>query len=168
LLKARGVAVLLVTHDPDEALRMADRIAVMRAGRLEQIGSPHEVYQRPLNAFVGEALGEINEFAAVIADGCAETPLGPIAAEGMAEGARARVLVRPESIVLARDECAGAASLRVVGSRLVGAITQVDLCSSREPADVVRVAHLDGLAPTPGERVWARLRAPNLAVIVSD
>src|SRR6266700_1369442 len=62
LQRRLGITTVLVTHDQDEALTMADRIAIMRDGRLEQIGTPDEVYQRPVSRFIASFLGAANFF----------------------------------------------------------------------------------------------------------
>ncbi len=102
--KKLNVAFLVVTHDQDEALAMADRIAIMRAGRIEQLGAPGEIYARPRTKFVAGFVGETNFFEGrVIArDAHAiriETPDGviEIAHEGFS-GDHAIVSVRPERI----------------------------------------------------------------------
>ncbi|HEU4656957.1 MAG TPA: ABC transporter ATP-binding protein [Capillimicrobium sp.] len=64
-----GITFVVVTHDQEEALTMADRIAVMRDGRIEQIGAPDELYERPATRFVAGFLGEANEFPAPAGDG---------------------------------------------------------------------------------------------------
>ena len=64
LHRSLGVTVIYVTHDQDEAMTMSDRIAVMRAGRIEQVGTPREVYQQPANTFVASFLGDANLIAA--------------------------------------------------------------------------------------------------------
>ncbi len=61
-----GIAFIFVTHDQEEALTMSDRIVVMRAGRIEQIGTPREIYRHPRNRFVAEFIGETNLFAATV------------------------------------------------------------------------------------------------------
>ncbi|MEZ5796534.1 MAG: ABC transporter ATP-binding protein [Paracoccaceae bacterium] len=61
-----GIAFIFVTHDQEEALTMSDRIVVMRAGRIEQIGTPREIYRRPGNRFVAEFIGETNLFPVTI------------------------------------------------------------------------------------------------------
>lgn len=61
-----GIAFIFVTHDQEEALTMSDRVVVMRAGRIEQIGTPREVYRHPRNRFVAEFIGETNLFAATV------------------------------------------------------------------------------------------------------
>ncbi len=101
--KRLGAAFVVVTHDQDEAMSMADRIAVMRAGRIEQIGAPAEIYERPRSRYVAEFIGEINIFEGrAFRAGDAlrlDTPEGPIEAAApasLADGATATVAVRPE------------------------------------------------------------------------
>ena len=102
--KRLGTAFLVVTHDQDEAMSMADRLAVMREGRIEQIGAPAEIYERPRSRYVAEFIGEINLFegrVAVVRDGVAlvETAEGAIQARcerRVEEGASVAVAVRPE------------------------------------------------------------------------
>jgi iron(III) transport system ATP-binding protein len=97
-----GVTTIMVTHDQEEALTMADRIVVMNQGVIEQIGTPDEVYRDPRSLFVAEFIGEMNRIAAVVVDsthveasgavlGCAEHDLAP--------GTPAVVTLRPEDIV---------------------------------------------------------------------
>jgi ABC-type Fe3+/spermidine/putrescine transport system ATPase subunit len=100
-----GATFLYVTHDQEEAFGMADRLAVMRAGRIEQIGSPAEIYDRPVNAWVARFVGSANTIAARVADAGQParltSELGPLTAdylaEGLAAGAQAVVVVRPEA-----------------------------------------------------------------------
>jgi ABC-type Fe3+/spermidine/putrescine transport system ATPase subunit len=61
-----GIAFVFVTHDQEEALTMSDRVVVMRAGRIEQIGTPRDIYRHPKNRFVAEFIGETNLFAVTI------------------------------------------------------------------------------------------------------
>ncbi len=78
LLRQLGTTVLYVTHDQDEALALADRVAVMRQGRLEQVDTPDGLWRGPANAFVARFLGLEHLFAVEIADGVAATPLGEV------------------------------------------------------------------------------------------
>ena len=132
VLRESGAAVLLVTHDPEEAMAMGDRIAVMRAGRLEQVGTPAEVYLRPASAFAARFLGETNRFEGVVANGSVETPLGPIPAAQHREGQAVEVLLRPEFLRLepaASDGQADGQRAVVRQVRLIGphAVIQVSL-----------------------------------------
>mgnify|MGYP000208124924 CR=1 FL=1 len=61
-----GITFVLVTHDQEEALSMSDRVVVMRAGHVEQIGTPRDVYENPCNLFVARFVGEINVFDAEV------------------------------------------------------------------------------------------------------
>ena len=61
-----GTTTILVTHDQNEAMSLSDRIVVMNQGRIEQIGTPQETYERPASAFVSQFLGKTNDFAATI------------------------------------------------------------------------------------------------------
>jgi len=99
-----GATFLYVTHDQDEAFGMADRLAVMRDGRFEQIGTPAEIYDRPTSAWVALFVGNANTVGAQLATGGAlASDVGPLAAgfvaPGLAAGDRALVVVRPEATV---------------------------------------------------------------------
>jgi iron(III) transport system ATP-binding protein len=129
LLKESGASVVLVTHDPEEAMAIGDRLAILRQGRLEQVGPPGELYARPVSAFVARFLGESNSLRGTVAGGFVATPLGPVPANGHPDGARVEVLVRPEAVRLERlDAQTDAPTVAVVaGVRRVGAQTVIDL-----------------------------------------
>ncbi|MGJ0510571.1 MAG: ABC transporter ATP-binding protein [Methylocystis sp.] len=95
---------VIVTHDQDEALALADRIAVMRAGRVEQIASPVDIYERPATRFVADFVGETNFIAGRVREGALETAFGllPRAVCDLPDGARATLSVRPERIGVSR------------------------------------------------------------------
>lgn len=135
VLQASGAAVLLVTHDPEEAMAMGDRIAIMRAGRLEQTGPAADVYLRPASAFVAHFLGPTNRWLGVVRDGIVATPIGPIPVNPALEGRTVEVLLRPEFLRLepaAAEEKRGAPRAVVRDTRLLGALTSVHL-SLNEP-----------------------------------
>ncbi|PZW49166.1 iron(III) transport system ATP-binding protein [Humitalea rosea] len=122
VLQEAGTATLLVTHDAEEALFMADRIALMRGGRIEQLGRPADLYLRPASRFVATFLGEVNRLPAMVAGGIATTVLGPVAAPGLADGP-AEVFWRPEGL---RPAEVGVAA-EVEACRMLGATTMVHL-----------------------------------------
>ena len=97
ILEASGATTILVTHDQEEAMTFADRLAVMRAGHLEQLGVPESVYLRPRTAFVANFLGTTNLIRATGREGVADTLLGTLP---MAQPATGRVLLslRPEDL----------------------------------------------------------------------
>jgi iron(III) transport system ATP-binding protein len=131
-LKNSGAASLLVTHDPDEAMFMADRIAVMRDGRIVQLGQPVELYCRPVDAFVARFFGEINAIAARIARGAASTPFGQVPSS-LPEGSAVDVLIRPEALKLKPANGAapnGAAT--VIAARMLGRSSLIHLSVTGE------------------------------------
>lgn len=129
ILKDAGTAALLVTHDPEEAMFMADRIAVMRDGRIEQIGTPEAIFFHPATPFVASFFGDVNRLRGTVQDGRVETPFGPIAADGLADGAAAEVFVRPEGLRVIRAAGAEAPdhAARVITVRLLGRTSLVHL-----------------------------------------
>jgi iron(III) transport system ATP-binding protein len=100
ILRAAGATTLFVTHDQSEALEISDRVAVMRAGRIEQISTPDELYLRPVNRFVAGFVGEANLLPGEVRDGEVQTLVGRFRAgtDALADGARAEVLLRPEQL----------------------------------------------------------------------
>jgi iron(III) transport system ATP-binding protein len=96
LLKETRATTMLVTHDPVEAMGMADRILLMRQGRLVQAGTPTELYQHPVDADAARYFSDFNEIPVTIKRGKAETPVGSFDAPGLAEGERALVMIRPQ------------------------------------------------------------------------
>ena len=100
ILRAAGATSLFVTHDQSEALEISDRIAVMRAGRIEQISTPDELYLRPVNRFVAGFVGEANLLPGEVRHGEVQTLVGRFRAgdDALADGARAEVLLRPEQL----------------------------------------------------------------------
>jgi putative spermidine/putrescine transport system ATP-binding protein len=107
--------MIYVTHDQTEAMTMSDRIAVFSTGRIEQVGSPLEVYHRPVNRFVGEFIGDSNFFAGRVdaaRPGMVElTGIGPVRIAGKAAlpAGEVDVMIRPERLrLLAAGEAVGA------------------------------------------------------------
>ena len=104
VLRASGATAVLVTHDQDEALSMADRVAVMRDGRIVQVGSPDEVYQRPADLWVAGFVGRANVLAGEIV-GAAKVScaLGILEAVGDPPSGAVRLAVRPEQLRVVPD-----------------------------------------------------------------
>lgn len=128
LLKESGAATLMVTHDPEEAMFMADRIAVMRDGRIQQHGSPETLYCYPDSAFVAGFFGEVNCFEGVVKDGHVDTPIGLLAAESVRNGELATVVMRPEGLrVKSLQVGQSAYTARVMQARLLGRSSLIHL-----------------------------------------
>jgi iron(III) transport system ATP-binding protein len=103
LLQEAKATAIFVTHDREEALSIADRIAVMSEGRVLQTGTPHELYRAPRERAVASLIGEANYLRGEVRDGVATTALGRLDAPGIADGP-VDVMLRPESIELHHDE----------------------------------------------------------------
>jgi putative spermidine/putrescine transport system ATP-binding protein len=122
-----GIATVFVTHDQAEALALADRVAVMDRGRLAQLGTPEEIYERPATPFVAHFVGRINELTAEAgSDGRLRVASAVVAApagHGVAAGGRALVMVRPQHVALGP---AGAGLLgRIAAITYVGDMVQI-------------------------------------------
>ena len=100
LLRQQGVTTVLVTHDQEEALSLADSVAVLRDGRIVQAGSPDDLYNQPADARLARFLGAANLIDAALQDGVAKTPLGALAVRGGAPPGEVQgvVLLRPEQL----------------------------------------------------------------------
>ena len=148
---------VIVTHDQDEALALANRIAVMRAGRIEQIGAPIEIYERPANRFVAGFVGATNFLSGRIertSEGAFfVAPFGRIRREACAleNGAKALLSLRPEHIALARDLADGAIVGLVEDAAFRGETTQARVKLDDGTRLLVSCAKHAGFAPS--ERV---------------
>jgi spermidine/putrescine ABC transporter ATP-binding subunit len=174
LQESLGVTVIYVTHDQEEALTMADRIAVMNRGRLEQVGTPAELYERPANPFVAGFIGETNlldgellatgqEWELRLADGAVVRGTPAAAARhgtvagGTVVGSRVRLAVRPERIQLAPATAGGidAAVAATVADVIYAGPTLIYLLRADGlPEITVRVpVQSDAMKPARGEAV---------------
>jgi len=156
VLKQSGVATLMVTHDPEEAMFMADRIKVIGAnGRILQAGRPHEIYYHPAHEFVARMFGMMNRFSGTVSAGVVATPLGPVATE-LADGTRAQVLIRPEGIVLENGAGGRGAPAAVTSSHLLG------------HDNIVRVRLEGGDTPNQGRELYVRVHHTFEAELMTD
>jgi len=154
-----GTTTLFVTHDQEEALSMADRVGVMRAGRLEQVAEPAELYARPATAFVAEFVGTMNRLPAELGSGGKTvTVLGvtvPAQDGGPASGP-VDALVRPENLTVAVAEAGNGI---VTGRTFLGAVTRVGVRLSGDTEAAVDVSSAAAAAMAPGTAVQVSLPA---------
>jgi len=153
LQQALGITALYVTHDQEEALAISDRIAVMRAGSLEQIGPPAEIYSRPATAFVAEFMGVTNLLTGTVlgnAGGRLRIGVGGIElvahGRGVAKDSRVSLSLRPETLRLLRPgeaEPARWSRIEAVVGRieLLGATTRVECVAAGDVT--LRLVFLD-------------------------
>jgi iron(III) transport system ATP-binding protein len=118
VLRETRTTAILVTHDPIEAMRIADRLALLRAGRLVQCGPATDVYARPATAFAARFLSDVNELAGTCRSGRVDTALGSFAAHGVPDNTAVRVCIRPQHVRVSGDPTAVRAT--VVSSEFLG------------------------------------------------
>lgn len=140
ILRESRATAIVVTHDAEEAMRMADRIALLREGRLVQVGTADELYRRPADLFAAGFFSEINEFSGQVRSGRIETPLGSVPVSGLAEGAACSAAVRLSAVDV--RESGGLIPARILSRRFLGVVEMLEL-----------------VVPGWDQRVRARIRA---------
>jgi putative spermidine/putrescine transport system ATP-binding protein len=159
-----GITTLYVTHDQEEALSVSDHVAVMYGGRIEQMGSPAEMYSSPATPFVAEFIGTMNRLEGTVVDGGVDhggTTLTIEAARGRPSGQRVLVLIRPETVEVGPANGDGAANTLVgdvVTQTFLGPVTRLKIVGSG--VDVIAdVPTQKALGLPVGTRVAAALPA---------
>ena len=157
VLREAGTPTLLVTHDPHEAMKMADRVAVMEHGRILQVGTPGEIYGEPKTASIARFFGETTTFRSRVEHGQVATPFADIPAEGFEHGRDVEVVIRPEALHLnighsGHEICefsAWTVDAMVVKSRHLGPYSLVHFTVGDN--ETVLVSRAPGVVtPTPG------------------
>jgi iron(III) transport system ATP-binding protein len=148
ILRATGTTAVLVTHDQEEALSLADAVAVMLAGRVRQIDAPATLYARPVDPEVATFVGQANLLPGVGCGQCADCVLGCVPLLTPRHGP-VQLLVRPESVILEPDE---ASAWRITQLRFFGHDQTVQLALSDGTQIVARGR------PQAGLRVGVRVR----------
>ncbi|HET9314963.1 MAG TPA: TOBE-like domain-containing protein, partial [Vicinamibacteria bacterium] len=156
------VTSVFVTHDQEEALEVSDRVVVMNQGRVEQIGTPQEVFDRPATPFVMGFLGNVNVFRGRVEAGRAQ--LGPFEVDypehPHAEARPAAGYARPYELDLLRDEAGGGFWATLRHANAAGAVVKLELV--RDDDSLVQVEttreRFESLQPAPGERLYVRPR----------
>ena len=133
VLKSSGVSTVMVTHDPEEAMFMGDRIALMDRGRIVQSGSAANLYYRPQNAFVAGFFGEVNRLPGRVQGGRVATLFGEVPAGWFQDGQAVEVVFRPEAVL--------------VDGGLTGSVARIDLATGGPavPAQVLACRLLPGV-----------------------
>jgi iron(III) transport system ATP-binding protein len=166
VLRETNATTLIVTHDPEEAMLLGDRIALLRNGRIAQIDTAAAIYRAPLDLSAARFFSPLSEIEATVRGGAAETPLGAVPAKGFAEGARVVVAVRP----------VGALDMSTIGPGVPGRIVAkrdaigIDLCEVRvEGLDrPVGVRQRSDAGFAPGADVYLSLNPEHILVFAKD
>ncbi len=167
LLEDTRIATLMVTHDPEEAMFMADRILVMDEGQIVQAGTPEETYFHPASAYVATLFGPVNRLEGRVADGRVETALGVFPATGLGNGTAAQVMIRPETLIVEQGVNGQGLSARIVNARLLGNAIHLRLTAENGSAGVLDLqARVPGAhPPTMGSRVTVHMVEPDKAFV---
>ncbi|MEM9144624.1 MAG: ABC transporter ATP-binding protein [Pseudomonadota bacterium] len=165
ILHAEGTAVLLVTHEPDEAMRMADRIALMRDGRIVQVGVPYTLYNAPVDRAAAAFFSDLNILHSVVKDRTTETPFGRFAAPELPDQTAVEVIARPQHVAIVEDTgtmpSVGAsdgnpARGRVVRARFIGAQSLIEVEMDHDRS-MIRASVPNAWVPGAGTPVWLSL-----------
>jgi sulfate transport system ATP-binding protein len=158
------VTSVFVTHDQEEALELADSVVVMNHGRIEQSGTPDQVFQHPANEFVMGFLGEVNLFHGrvegdTVQPGSIEIPVSP---DAVPEGGATRIFVRPHEVTIDTKPVDGLPSIPAVATRIhaAGPIVRVDLRTSNGQTLVAELSQerFVSMSLQPGSSVFVRPR----------
>jgi iron(III) transport system ATP-binding protein len=165
LLRETRATSVIVTHHPEEAMRIGDRIAVMRAGRIVQAGSAEALYHQPADLFVARLFSEINEIAYRVGGAGIDTPIGTLAAPALTEGDRATVCIRERGIELSRE--GGGLAGRVLDVKFLGDVARLEVgIEGFDKPLKVRVRESDGWAR--GAEVRAKIDPASVLVFAEE
>jgi putative spermidine/putrescine transport system ATP-binding protein len=158
LIRSTGITTLFVTHEQEEAFDLGDRVAVLNRGRLEQVGSPRDLYESPATRFVATFIGRASVLSATWRDGGRALLPGDavwpaIAEAGLAPGDPIDLVARPEGLSLSTSASENALPGRVSGSRFAGRVAYFDVALF-DDASVEVLASPD--AAFPGQSVYVR------------
>ncbi|MDW3184450.1 ABC transporter ATP-binding protein [Roseobacter sp.] len=167
ILKEENTAVLLVTHEPEEAMRMADEIALMRDGRIVQQGAPYNVYTRPVDRAAVAFFSDANVLQATVSGALAETPFGQFLAPGVPDGTDVHIVFRPQHLRIDFDRNGqgpkptatdGTAARGVVQrARFMGNESLVEFAMDYD-GSVLRATVPNVFLPQPGTVMWLTIR----------
>ncbi len=180
-----GITFIYVTHDQEEALTMSDRIAVMSKGKIQQLGTPVEVYERPANKFVADFIGESNflegkikslskDEASVLVPSLNAEVIGMPISEGLVKGVDVVVSIRPEKIRITEKDVKNTNLFhaKVTNTVYIGADTHIYVDVNNAKVKVLEQNRISRLDPKSfyvvGQDVWLMLMPENTLVLKKD
>lgn len=162
MLREEGTAVLLVTHEPAEAMRMADEIALMRNGRIVQSGAPYNIYNAPQDIESAQFFSDINVIESTVEGALADTPFGEFLAPGHADGTKVRIVFRPQHVRIDFDRGGRgpnptsnegvAARAEVVRARFIGRESLVEF--RLDSGQILKASVASVFLPNEGTILW--------------
>ncbi len=167
LLQEERAAVLLVTHEPEEAMRMASRIALMRAGRIVQQGAPYTIYNNPLDKLAAMFFSDVNVIHGRVRNSQTDTPFGHFLTPGLADDADVEIIIRPQHLKIdfdrqgsgplptARDGIPARGQVR--RARFLGHQSIVELAMDHD-GSILRATIPGVFLPRAGTPLWLSLR----------
>ncbi|KGM48506.1 ABC transporter ATP-binding protein [Pseudooceanicola atlanticus] len=167
VLKDADAAVLLVTHEPDEAMRMADDIALMRHGKIVQQGAPYNIYNAPKDKEAVAFFSDINVIRGTVRGALTETPFGQFLAPGVPEGQEVEIVIRPQHLKIDFDRN-GSGPLStaqdgtpargvVVRARFMGNESLVEFRMDHD-GSIIKATVPNVFLPRPGKPLWLTIR----------
>ncbi len=162
ILRETRVTTILVTHDPEEAMELSDRIALMRDGRIVQNGPPEELYRRPIDLPAARFFSNVNEVEGRVESGSVVTPLGRFAAAGFAEGAEAVAAIRPQGIELGEGE--GSVTGRIMERHFLGEVDLLEVMVEGLEAPITARMRGNGTAAPVGSEVGLRVNPADVLI----
>ncbi len=165
LLTETRATCLIVTHDPEEAMQIADRIALMKSGRLVQAGTPRELYKTPVNLFAARFFSPFIEIRTTVRSKSVETPLGTFAVNGIADGHKAVVGIRPRAVKLTKSK--SDIHGRIVQINFLGEVDQISIMvDGMESPLTARVE--GGFAGETGDEVYFKIDNRDLLIFPDE
>ncbi|WP_375173490.1 ABC transporter ATP-binding protein [Pseudooceanicola sp.] len=167
ILKEAGTAVLLVTHEPDEAMRMADDIALMRNGKIVQQGAPYNIYNAPIDKAAVAFFSDINVIRGKVQGALTHTPFGEFLAPGVPDGQEVEIVIRPQHLKIDFDrDGQGPLPTAQDGTPARGVVTRArfmgneSLVEFRMDGDgsTVKATVPNVFLPRPGKPLWLTIR----------
>ena len=177
LLSEEGTSVIIVTHDPEEAMKVSDSIALMREGSIVQKGAPYNVYNKPIDSKAAKFLSNYNKIQGIVNNSQTETPFGLFMTPGLQNGLTAEIIIRPQHLKIDFDrngkgpnptsEHGVPARGEVVRSRFLGKESLVEL--KMEFDQSILKASVPGVfLPPSGINLWISVRRDRCFVFVKD
>ncbi|CUH77553.1 ABC transporter ATP-binding protein [Tropicibacter naphthalenivorans] len=167
LLKEEGASVLLVTHEPEEAMRMADEIALMRGGKIVQRGAPYNIYNAPADREAVAFFSDINLLRGKVQGALTDTPFGRFLAPGVPDGAEVEIVFRPQHVSIDFDRggkgpnptvAAGTPARGVVErARFMGSESLVEFRMDHDQ-QTLKATVPNVFLPKPGTPMWLSVR----------